>query len=284
MRALDEHHDVDTAWPRSADESRDLAAGAAASGVEVIVAMGGDGVVHHVAQGMIGTASVLGIVPVGTTNVLARILGAPAKPKKAVRVLRKGFDAVRVPTLGVEGRSAGSDVRASALFSLGIGADAAVVERAETDPTRKLRFGSLHYFNTAMATIAGDLRKRDPDIRITAGEHRADGIGAMAQFHPAYTYFGRVPLSFGDPDPLTLLVVESLRLRRTPRLLLAAARPSKTLDGVGGLSLWSGIEEFRAESETPFEIQIDGEMLPSMTRVDVSHRPESLTVAVSPVG
>jgi len=256
---------------------------AVAYGVDIVVAMGGDGVVHHVAQGLIGSSVVLGIVPVGTTNVLARILGAPSKPKKAVRVLAKGFDAAQVPTLSITGRAAGSNVQASALFSFGIGPDAIIVGKAESDPYRKVRFGSLHYFNTAISTIAGDLRKRDAEITITSGDLQAQCIGAMAQFHSAYTYFGRVPLSFGDPDPVTVLVVEQLRLRRTMKMLYAAIRASKSLGDVKGIDLWERVDHFTAEADNPVDVQVDGELLPPMTEIEVSHQPNSLTVAVSPL-
>ncbi len=283
IQALEKSHDVETAWPRNAAESRDLSNVAASEGVDIVVAMGGDGVVHHVAQGLIGSSAILGIVPVGTTNVLARILGAPSKPKKAVRVLAKGFDVARLPTLSVTGRSPGGEVQASALFSLGIGPDAIIVAKAEADPHRKIRFGSVHYLNTALATIARDLRKREPDLTITSGDREMQCIGAMAQFHHAYTFFGRVPLSFGEPDPVTVLVMERVRLRRMVKMLNAAIRSSRSLDAVKGLTIWEHIDHFTAASPAPIEVQVDGELLPPMTSIDVAYRPDSLTVAVSPL-
>ena len=283
IQALERHHEVDAAWPRNAAESRDLSNQAASEGVDIVVAMGGDGVVHHVAQGLIGSSAILGIVPVGTTNVLARILGAPSKPRRAVRVLAKGFDVARVPTLSVTGSSPTGEVRASALFALGIGPDAIIVTKAEADPHRKIRFGSVHYLNTALATIARDLRKREPDVTIRSGDREIRCIGAMAQFHSAYTFFGRVPLSFGEPDPMTLLVLERVRLRRLLKMLNAAIRTSRSLDDVKGISVWEHIDHFTAEAPAPIEVQVDGELLPPMTSVEVTHRPDSLTVAVSPL-
>ena len=41
--------------------------------------MGGDGVAHHVGNALVGTDTALGLIPVGTTNVLARILGILAR-------------------------------------------------------------------------------------------------------------------------------------------------------------------------------------------------------------
>ncbi len=281
MRALAKHYDVSAAWPRSSEESESLAADVVASGTEIVVAMGGDGVVHHVAQGLVNTSAVLGIVPVGTTNVLARILGAPSKPKRAVKILSKGFRSIRVPTLRIEGRSFQAEFRRSALFSMGVGADAAVVHAAEQDPLRKRSFGSLHYARTAVRTIRRDLRKRPPTVTITAGDRKLNGIGLLAQFHDVYSYFGRRPLIVGDPDPIAVLVIEELKLRRTLKILRAAG-PRGDMGAVPGLTLWEDVESFEVRSPTPVEVQADGELLAGVTEMSVAFQPESLTVAVSP--
>jgi diacylglycerol kinase family enzyme len=64
------------------------------SAVQLIVAAGGDGTVRDVAEGMIragaGQRPALGILPLGTTNVLARELAIPFDVDGAVRVLREG--------------------------------------------------------------------------------------------------------------------------------------------------------------------------------------------------
>ena len=281
MRALARHNDVTAVWPRSPQESESMAAEAVDAGTEIVVAMGGDGVVHHVAQGLVNSSAVLGIVPVGTTNVLARILGAPAKPKKAVKILSKGFSSKRVPTLHIEGRSFQAEFTRSALFSLGVGADAAVVHAAEQDPLSKRSFGSLHYARTAITTIRKDLRKRPATVTVTAGDRTLNGIGLLAQFHTVYSYFGRRPLILGDPDPIAVLVIEELKLRRVPKILRSAG-PRGDMGSIDGLTLWEDVESFEVHSSTPVEVQADGELLAGVTEMSVSFRPESLTVAVSP--
>jgi diacylglycerol kinase family enzyme len=61
-----------------------LAARAAASGSNLVFACGGDGTVHEVLQGLVGTTSTLGIVPIGTANALARNLRISRDPIRAV--------------------------------------------------------------------------------------------------------------------------------------------------------------------------------------------------------
>jgi diacylglycerol kinase family enzyme len=283
MRALGKHHDVTALWPRNPEESEAMAAEAVAGGTEIVVAMGGDGVVHHVAQGLVNTSAVLGIVPVGTTNVLARILGAPSKPKKAVKILGKGFRAKRVPTLEIVGRSYQAEFRRSVLFSMGVGADAAVVHAAEQDPHKKRSFGSLHYARVAVSTIRKDLRKRPPTVTVTAGDRRLNGIGLLAQFHDVYSYFGRRPLIVGDPDPIAVLVIEELRLRRIPSILRASGRGGD-MGSIEGLALWEDVDAFEVTSPSPVEVQADGELLAAVTELSVTFQPDSLTVAVSTAG
>lgn len=283
MRALGKHHDVTAAWPRDSSESEHIAAEAVSAGTEIVVAMGGDGVVHHVAQGLVNTSAVLGIVPVGTTNVLARILGAPSKPKKAVRILSKGFKEKRVPTLSITGRSYQAEFTRAALFSMGVGADAAVVQAAEQDPLKKRSFGAVHYARTAVRTIRKDLRKRPPTVTVTAGGRQLNGIGLLAQFHDVYSFFGRRPLIVGNPDPIALLVIEELKLRRIPAILKASGRGGD-LGSIEGLTLWEDVTSFEVRSPSPVEVQADGELLAAVTLLSVAYQPESLTVAVSTTG
>lgn len=66
-------------------------AGASASrlidAADIFVAVGGDGTVSDVAGAVIGTQKLVGIVPTGSTNVIARNLGIPLSPRKAIQLL-----------------------------------------------------------------------------------------------------------------------------------------------------------------------------------------------------
>src|ERR1700738_2879142 len=50
------------------DPGNGLAKQAVAEGIDIVIAAGGDGTIHAVATGLIGTKSTLGIIPVGTMN------------------------------------------------------------------------------------------------------------------------------------------------------------------------------------------------------------------------
>src|SRR3569623_1686552 len=69
---------VATTAPRSAGGQ---AADACKQGADIIFACGGDGTVHDVLQGMVHQShAALGVVPMGTANVLARLLQLSLAP------------------------------------------------------------------------------------------------------------------------------------------------------------------------------------------------------------
>ncbi len=67
-----------------------LATDAVKNGFELIVAVGGDGTVNEVARGLIGTTAILGIIPAGSGNGLAREMGIPMNCIKSAQTLLNG--------------------------------------------------------------------------------------------------------------------------------------------------------------------------------------------------
>ncbi len=72
------------------DPGSGLAKKAAAEGADVVIAAGGDGTIHAVASGLIGTKSTLGIIAMGTMNNLAHSLSIPDTIEGACAIIAKG--------------------------------------------------------------------------------------------------------------------------------------------------------------------------------------------------
>ncbi len=73
---------------RDPEEARELAERAVADGVDSLVVVGGDGMVHLAVQALVGTSTSLGVIPCGTGNDVARYLDLPRDdPRRAADVV-----------------------------------------------------------------------------------------------------------------------------------------------------------------------------------------------------
>jgi diacylglycerol kinase family enzyme len=282
MATLSPHHEVEAAWPRTPEETRTMAADAARAGVELVVAFGGDGVVHHVANGLAGTDAVLGIIPAGTTNVVARLLRIPSRPRKAAQALNRGDPPTYLPLTSVETTDEqGSTEHRYSTFATGVGMDADVVEVAEREPYRKYRFGGLHYARSATEVVLHDYRGKRPDLVVRAAGCEMEAVGVLAQLHDRYTYFGRLPLGIAGhvPDTLSLLVLSALPVRVVPRIVAAAAL-GLDLDAVDGCTTVTGVTRVEVVAPGGVAAQADGEALGQITSLRARVEPDLIRVAI----
>ena len=125
-KALAADHSVEVAETSRRGHASRLAQGAAASGVDVVVVLGGDGTVNEAANGLAGSSTALGVLPGGSTNVFARTIGCPNDPIEATGQLLAALSRRSIRRVGL-----GSANGRYFLFHAGIGFDAAVVEQVE---------------------------------------------------------------------------------------------------------------------------------------------------------
>jgi YegS/Rv2252/BmrU family lipid kinase len=133
---------------------------AAAAGGRLVIAAGGDGTVNEVLNGLSEDAT-LGILPLGTANVLARELGLPLDPEGACERILTGA-AFRMD-VGVSTDDAGNERRFACMA--GIGFDAEVVDEVGSRLKRYLR--SLAFPLVALKVY---FRNDRPDLRIKDGD------------------------------------------------------------------------------------------------------------------
>ncbi len=81
--------DVSIQFTDSVGHARQLSREAVASATHIIVAVGGYGTINEVASEMIGSDCILGIIPGGSGNGLARHLGIPRSLPKAIALINK---------------------------------------------------------------------------------------------------------------------------------------------------------------------------------------------------
>ncbi len=128
---------------RAASDATDQTRNAIAEGCDTVFACGGDGTVHDVLQGLVGTQAALAIIPLGTANSLAHDLRLPLSPagaaQAALTAKSRRIAVGRVEYQDFNGK------RSSRYFTVtvGIGVDAHLFYKL--DPLAKRRFGMAAY-------------------------------------------------------------------------------------------------------------------------------------------
>lgn len=118
--------DYDLAVTKSPGHAIELAR-EAGGGFDAVVAVGGDGTVNEVINGIMGTGAALGIIPAGTGNDVARTMGIPFSLEKATAALK---NPVAVPV------DVGEDLDGFFVCILGIGFPSDVMHHANTSNSR----------------------------------------------------------------------------------------------------------------------------------------------------
>ena len=151
---------LELAETRRAGHAESLALDAVKRGEPMVVAAGGDGTIAEVANGLIGTDTRLGVIPLGTANVLAHELGLPFSPRAVAAALAFGRTAPLWPGIA-------SSATGDRLFvqMLGVGFDAHVVKRVSFPMKRLLGKGAY-----ALRSVAELTRYGYPPIRLRLDE------------------------------------------------------------------------------------------------------------------
>ena len=135
----------------AAGHATELAARALDSGADLMIAMGGDGTVNEVLNGMTGSRVPLAVIPAGTANVFCCETGIPRNATKAARQLPEWVEArVALGRVHAEG-----EAPRYFLLMAGAGLDAGIVQRVE--PGIKRRLGKLAYWIAGLRTFGSGL-------------------------------------------------------------------------------------------------------------------------------
>ncbi|MBQ8520973.1 MAG: diacylglycerol kinase family lipid kinase [Bacteroides sp.] len=84
-------YDYEVIKTEYAGHATEIAANAVKQGVDIVVAIGGDGTINETARSLVHTETALGIIPCGSGNGLARHLRIPMEPKAAIDLLNENY-------------------------------------------------------------------------------------------------------------------------------------------------------------------------------------------------
>lgn len=134
--------EISFAYTESSEHTFELSKEAALKGVDIIVAVGGDGTANKVAKGLYGSNSVFGLIPVGSGNGLARYLNIPLDIPKSLAIIN---------TLHIKPIDTVSINEEMFVSIAGVGFDALVAKRFAKSGRR----GFFTYFHIALHAYPG---------------------------------------------------------------------------------------------------------------------------------
>jgi YegS/Rv2252/BmrU family lipid kinase len=259
---------------RAGEQARQAVTG----GCDTVFACGGDGTIHDVVQGLVGTPAALAVIPLGTANSLACDLGLPVDPAAAAHAALEA-QPLRIALGKIECTGlAGGRVSRYFTVAAGIGADAYLFNKL---PTRaKVRFGMLAYVAKAIQVW---LTLRMVPFAVDLADSRSEKVTELLAVR--ITDFGSV---LRELAPGASLLGNDLRLV----LFKTANRLSYlryVLRGLAG-ARWSvpGIELLSSdhaacrpietgEGTGPVYVEADGELVGRLP-AEISMVPDALTI------
>ena len=241
---------------------------------DAVFSLGGDGTAMEAAGALVGKNQPLGVLAGGTGNLLARALGIPFDPRRAVPLLLRG------ELLEIDlGRIVSEEPHRHFAVAAGVGIDAAMV--AETPSWLKRRLGVLAYTITATrAALRSVLRRKFLRVRLTVDGEIFEAAAAAVMI----ANFGAVlsdRITFGpgirsDDGVLDACLYSPRNLGDAMRIMWRLLRKNFASDAA---MLYRQGRHFRIETTPPCLAQADGELL-GMTPVEIIVEPRAARLLV----
>jgi len=201
-----------TEYPGHATE---LAREAVADNADYVIAVGGDGTINEVAKALIGTDTVLGILPAGSGNGLARSLNIPMNKTKAINIISKGI------TKQIDYGIVNEHIF---LCTCGVGFDAQVSEKSKD----KIQRGKLMYARNMVSTF---YNFKPEKYKIITSSHtlEMDAFLITCANAPQYGNDGYIaPSAKMDDGQMNIAILKPLSMFNIPKVGIQLL--SKTID------------------------------------------------------
>jgi diacylglycerol kinase (ATP) len=253
-------------------EGERLARAAAAGGVGVIIAHGGDGTVMDVASALVGTTLPLGLLPGGTGNVLAGNLGIGRSFVAAADTIAAGVS--RSIDVGRLATAAGSRY-----FAVNCAAGFAADLMAGTEQHHKRRFGVAAYVARAIV-MAARLVRAATRVEVDGVIHEGYAATVIVA-NCGYIVPGILPLADGilpDDGVFDVAVLDAASYASALRLAWRILQRRPQADP--GITFYRG-RSVRVSCEPVLPVEADGEVL-GATPMTVELIPRALNVLVPP--
>jgi diacylglycerol kinase family enzyme len=292
VHALQGRYEVDAVDTEARGHATELCREAAHEGYDVVVAFGGDGTVNEAANGLMGPAhpspTPLTCLPGGATNVFCKMLGIPGELVDATEHLLAMADDWRPRKVDI-----GVVNGHYFAFSSGLGIDASVVERVDSNPALKARYGPYFFTWAAIGTFTRRYLLHPPCLTVevelgTDGEReltQLDGVTAVVQNGSPFTYFQNRPIEIAedatlDGGTLSGCVLHRARPIDMPFIAWRAFSKRARLARHRHITPFSAITEMtvRSADGKPLPLQVDGDYLGEVDEARYSIVPGAFSV------
>ncbi len=180
---------VDVQETEAGGDATKLAREAAESDLNAVFAVGGDGTLNEVLNGVLGSRTALGVLPYGTANVWAKEMGLPLNDMAAAARLQ-----IEAPVVCIDVGQAQSELFGPRAFLLwcGVGFDAFVTAEIEPQRALKRRLGALMFW---LFGIRAAFKFRGRRTQISVDGKRGNTRILLALASNAQLYGGLVRIS-----------------------------------------------------------------------------------------
>src|SRR4051812_24572785 len=270
--ALQGRYEVEAIDTQHRGHATELITAAIGQAFDVVVAFGGDGTVNEIANGLAGTETPMTVLPGGSNNVFAKMLGIPNDVVDATEHLLGLADRWQPRAVDV-GRLNGRRFT----FAAGIGLDASVVERVDRHPHLKARFGAWYYTEAAIVTFLRKYVVNPPRLEIETGGERVQGVSAFFQNGEPYTYFKTRPVNLVegarlDSGDLAGVMLTRARPYDVPTVTFRALSGAARIARHPAIRAFSGFHEatIRSLDGRPVPLHVDGDHMSDETVAELS--------------
>jgi diacylglycerol kinase (ATP) len=253
-----------------------LAREASEGGAELLVAVGGDGTVHEVVNGLVTASDVeLAVIPRGTGADFIRTFAIPTKLEDALRVAREGE--TRAIDLGRARYRAWSGAEGQSLFAnvASAGMSGAIAKRVNES---QRRFAKASYFT---ATLSVFVRWHNTEVRVGVdGETRRGLMHDVIVANCRYLGAGMKICPEAEPDDGLFDVLLIGDITKTdlvltlPKIYRGTHLPHPKAELLRGSSV-------TIDADVPLPVELDGEQ-PGTTPVSFEIVPRAVRLRVPP--
>jgi diacylglycerol kinase (ATP) len=236
------------------------------SGIDCIIAVGGDGMINSIGSQLLGSGVCLGVIPTGSGNGFARHFEIPLNPEKAIHSLAEG-DVMAIDVGMANGRPF--------FITCSLAWDAAIVKSFEKSPVR----GILPYIFAATYELfdykpeifeiqvdEGPIEKIDQPMLFTIANLTQFGGGALIA-PQARADDGNLWLTYALKADVPKLIPQ------LPKLFEGKINQVQGIDT-------QAFHHLRVTRQSAQPLQLDGELVQAGKQVEITILPQALNVLV----